>query len=134
MTDDQGDERMTENHENPADATPFHAAPDGTEPAAQLPDGAGPDATGPDTTEPDPSAALPAGTSASVMDLLAEHVPLALLADLAAPDGPVSQAILETEGMPDDAWWEGDDRPATPEGEDPGADDERPVDPDAAAG
>jgi hypothetical protein len=40
------------------------------------------------------------------MRLLAEHVPLALLADLATPDGPVSQAILETEGLPGDAWWE----------------------------
>jgi len=44
--------------------------------------------------------------SDTVMGLLAEHVPLALLADLAAPGGPVSQEILESEGLPDDAWWE----------------------------
>ena len=46
---------------------------------------------------------------ASVMDLLAEHVPLALLADLAEPGGPMSQVILESEGLPDDAWWEADE-------------------------
>ncbi|MDM8083667.1 hypothetical protein QUV83_02670 [Cellulomonas cellasea] len=45
------------------------------------------------------------GAPAAVMGLLAEHVPLALLADLAAVDGPVSQAILESEGLPADEWW-----------------------------
>jgi len=97
---------MTENHENPADAVPADAS-------GALP------------------AVTPGVTPPSVMDLLAEHVPLALLADLAAPDGPVSQAILETEGIPEDAWWEGDDRaePAADAGPD-----ELPVDPDAAAG
>ena len=50
----------------------------------------------------------PADPAGSVMQLLAEGVPLALLADLAAPDGPASQVILETEGLPDDAWWEAD--------------------------
>ncbi|WP_066581754.1 hypothetical protein [Cellulomonas timonensis] len=50
-------------------------------------------------------AAPAAGAPAAVMDLLAEHVPLALLADLAAVDGPVSQAILESEGLPADEWW-----------------------------
>ncbi len=58
----------------------------------------------------------PADASAdsdTVMGLLAEHVPLALLADLAAPGGPVSQEILESEGLPDDAWWEAaDDAPS----------------------
>lgn len=48
-------------------------------------------------------------TSEEVMGLLAEHVPLALLADLASPDGPISQAILEEEGLPEDAWWEADE-------------------------
>jgi hypothetical protein len=53
----------------------------------------------------------------AVMGLLAEHVPLALLADLVAPDGPVSQEILETEGLPEDAWWEADDsKPAGDKG------------------
>lgn len=51
----------------------------------------------------------------SVMGLLAEHVPLALLADLAAPDGPVSQEILETEGLPADAWWETNDDESKPD-------------------
>jgi hypothetical protein len=41
-----------------------------------------------------------------VMELLADHVPLALLMDLVAPDGPASADILRDEGMPDDAWWE----------------------------
>ena len=45
-------------------------------------------------------------SSDEVMDLLAEHVPLALLADLAAPSGENSTEILESEGLPDDAWWE----------------------------
>ncbi|WP_298462565.1 hypothetical protein [uncultured Cellulomonas sp.] len=41
-----------------------------------------------------------------VMDLLAEHIPLALLLDLAPTDGPASEEILRAEGVPDDAWWE----------------------------
>ena len=41
-----------------------------------------------------------------VMDLLHEHVPLALLCDLTQPAGPASAEILEIEGAPDDAWWE----------------------------
>lgn len=41
-----------------------------------------------------------------VAALLAGGVPLTLLADLAESDGPVSPAILESEGLPDDAWWE----------------------------
>lgn len=44
--------------------------------------------------------------SAEVMALLSEHVPLALLADLAEPAGPPSPAILEDEGLPEVAWWE----------------------------
>ncbi|MGW6131351.1 hypothetical protein ACWFNE_15125 [Cellulomonas sp. NPDC055163] len=82
----------------------------------------------------EPPAVTPAVTPPSVMDLLAEHVPLALLADLAAPDGPVSQAILETEGIPEDAWWEDDDQPASAAAAAEGTGDELPVDPDAAAG
>ena len=41
-----------------------------------------------------------------VMELLQEHVPLTLLADLAEKDGPASPVILETEGLPEHAWWE----------------------------
>lgn len=40
----------------------------------------------------------------AVMDLLAEHVPITLLVDLA--DAPQSEALLEAEGLPDDPWWE----------------------------
>jgi len=42
-----------------------------------------------------------------VRDLLAEHVPLALIVDLATPEA-TSAEILESEGLPDEAWWEGD--------------------------
>jgi hypothetical protein len=45
--------------------------------------------------------------SAEVMRLLGEGVPLALLADLAAPGGPSSPDILEDEGLPDVEWWGG---------------------------
>lgn len=38
------------------------------------------------------------------MDLLAEHVPLTLLADLATAE-PRSGEILRTEGLPEDEWW-----------------------------
>ena len=44
--------------------------------------------------------------SAEMMALLSEHVPLALLVDLAEPAGPPSPAILEDEGLPEVAWWE----------------------------
>ena len=44
-----------------------------------------------------------------VMELLADHVPLALLVDLVTPEGPASEEILRAEGMPQDAWWEADD-------------------------
>jgi hypothetical protein len=45
--------------------------------------------------------------SQEVMSLLSEHVPLALLADLAIPEGPASPDILTEEGLPEVAWWEG---------------------------
>ena len=38
-------------------------------------------------------------------ELLAEHVPLALLVDLVAPVVS-SEEILEAEGLPDEPWWE----------------------------
>ncbi len=43
--------------------------------------------------------------SDEVMDLLQEHVPLALLCDLSTPEGPHSAEILEEEGQPTDTWW-----------------------------
>ena len=54
-----------------------------------------------------------------VMELLAEHVPLALLVDLVTPEGPASAEILRAEGMPQDAWWEaGDGVEPAPDGAD----------------
>ena len=41
-----------------------------------------------------------------LMGLLAEHVPLALLADLVVASGPPSTEILQSEGLPDVPWWE----------------------------
>lgn len=40
-----------------------------------------------------------------VRDLLAEHVPLALIVDLVAPEA-TSAEILESEGLPETPWWE----------------------------
>ena len=40
-----------------------------------------------------------------VMELLQEHVPLALLCDLTTPEGPHSAEILAEEGQPADTWW-----------------------------
>ena len=40
-----------------------------------------------------------------VHELLAEHVPLALLVDLVAP-GVSSEEILKEEGLPEEPWWE----------------------------
>jgi len=69
----------------------------------------------------DEAAAPPQGSPGDeFMGLLAEHVPLALLADLAAPTGPRSAEILEAEGLPDNAWWEtADSTPAPPGTDDP---------------
>ncbi|WP_182113468.1 MULTISPECIES: hypothetical protein [unclassified Actinotalea] len=53
--------------------------------------------------------------SQEVMSLLAQGVPLALLADLASPDGPASPEILEDEGLPEVAWWDAEDAPASPD-------------------
>ena len=49
---------------------------------------------------------VPATDDALVMSLLHEHVPLALLCDLTAPEGPASREILDTEGEPAQRWWE----------------------------
>lgn len=40
-----------------------------------------------------------------VMSMLHDHVPLALLIDLTASDGPLSTEILSAEGAPETAWW-----------------------------
>ncbi|MFI2752857.1 hypothetical protein ACGIF2_05420 [Cellulomonas sp. P22] len=80
---------MTERTDHAADDAPTSAVARGHGPA----DGAAGDAP------------------AAVMDLLAEHVPLALLADLVAVGGPASREILESEGLPGDAWWVDPDAP-----------------------
>ncbi|MDQ1629263.1 MAG: hypothetical protein QOI54_3007 [Actinomycetota bacterium] len=41
-----------------------------------------------------------------VMNMLEQHVPIALLVDLSNPDGPGSAEILAQEGGPDNRWWE----------------------------
>lgn len=48
-------------------------------------------------------------------ELLAEHVPLALLVDLVGAQPPSSEELLATEGLPEEEWWEPTD------GEDPAA-------------
>ena len=45
------------------------------------------------------------GDDLAVMTMLQEHVPLSLLIDLTAPDGPSSAEILAEEGAPETAWW-----------------------------
>ena len=52
---------------------------------------------------------VPAEDTQTVRDLLAEHVPLALIVDLATPEA-TSTEILEAEGLPDEAWWEQDQK------------------------
>jgi hypothetical protein len=46
------------------------------------------------------------GADEAVMTLLHDHVPLALLCDLTATDGPESADILALEGAPETRWWE----------------------------
>ena len=52
---------------------------------------------------------VPTEDTQTVRDLLAEHVPLALIVDLATPEA-TSTEILEAEGLPDEAWWEQDQK------------------------
>ncbi|MFB9378565.1 hypothetical protein ACFFKU_07020 [Kineococcus gynurae] len=49
--------------------------------------------------DPTPTAAQP------VRDMLSEHIPLSLIMDLAAPDGPHSAELLASEGLPTEEWW-----------------------------
>lgn len=70
--------------------------------------------------EVDPSAGSAGPSDADTQpakDLLAEHVPLALIVDLVTPES-TSTEILESEGLPDVAWWEptdDSDAPAAPQ-------------------
>lgn len=52
------------------------------------------------------AAESPSDEDNPVMEMLGEHVPLSLIMDLSAPAGPDSEAILDDEGAPDQAWWE----------------------------
>jgi len=82
---------------------------------------------GEDESPPTP----PTGTAQEVLDLLAEGVPMALIADLIDPAGPPSPVYLEEEGAPAEAWWEPDFRAERAEGGDEaGADDGGPRDRD----
>jgi hypothetical protein len=104
---------------------------DRTPPAGEAIPGAAEGATGraDDAAEPLGSGSAPTADPEQVMDLLADHVPLALLMDLVTPQGPASAEILRDEGMPDDAWWEPEEEtesaegPAAPLGSDPASDD-----------
>ncbi len=53
-----------------------------------------------------PTSRFPASATEPVMAMLARHVPLSLIMDLASPSGPRSHEILLIEGEPDDRWWE----------------------------
>lgn len=44
------------------------------------------------------------GTDETVMELLADHVPITLLVDLA--EAPHSEELLQSEGLPEQSWWE----------------------------
>ena len=58
------------------------------------------------TTSEGPAERRAAGpTERPVRALLAQHLPLSLLVDLAAPDGPDSSAICAAEGCPSSSWW-----------------------------
>jgi hypothetical protein len=48
----------------------------------------------------------PDSADEAMMSMLHEHVPLSLLCDLTAPEGPESEEILAEEGTPDTRWWE----------------------------
>ena len=69
----------------------------------------------------EPASELPTDPSAQeVLDLLAEGVPMALVADLIDPAGPPSPVILEEEGLPDEAWWAPDFTPRPADDDAPG--------------
>ena len=57
---------------------------------------------------PDAPAADAPDAAEQTKELLEEHVPLSLIMDLTAPDGPHSKEILDAEGAPEQAWWERD--------------------------
>jgi hypothetical protein len=58
-----------------------------------------------DTTDADDGDQTDEATE-QTKELLGEHVPLSLIMDLTAPEGPHSKEILDAEGAPEQAWWE----------------------------
>ncbi|WP_432573829.1 hypothetical protein [Kineococcus sp. SYSU DK005] len=40
-----------------------------------------------------------------VMEMLSEHIPLSLIMDMVSPDGPRSEELLVSEGLPEQEWW-----------------------------
>ncbi|NAZ88764.1 hypothetical protein [Kineococcus indalonis] len=40
-----------------------------------------------------------------VMEMLSEHIPLSLIMDMVSPEGPHSEELLVSEGLPDQEWW-----------------------------
>ena len=65
-----------------------------------------PDDDGVDVAADDTADADDRDADDRVMGLLSEHVPLSLIVDLSAPEGPDSQEILTEEGEPEDVWWD----------------------------
>ena len=41
----------------------------------------------------------------AAVEMLQEHVPLALIRDMVAPHGPRARELLEAEGLPEQEWW-----------------------------
>ena len=78
-------------------------------------------------SQDDPPPTSPGDDTQPVKDLLAEHVPLALVVDLVTPEA-TSTEILEAEGLPDVAWWEPPvaDAAAAPDEQSPPPDDDAP--------
>lgn len=79
-----------------------------------------------DARDATPSAESPAETAShEVLELLAEGVPMTLVADLLDPAGPPSPVILEEEGLPEEHWWEQDFKPGARKADDAGPADAR---------
>ncbi|GIG38307.1 hypothetical protein [Cellulomonas phragmiteti] len=69
--------------------------------APQDPPGAG----GDPPEDGEPVVVLGVDAAQHAQELLAEHVPLTLLADLLSPTGETSAELLDEEGLPEEEWW-----------------------------
>ncbi|MFC8190924.1 hypothetical protein ACFUMH_04590 [Cellulomonas sp. NPDC057328] len=114
---------MDEQRTSPEGVPPEDVPTDGAVPDGAVQDGAVQDGAvqgGADAALPPSVQALEEVVGARGVDatqhaqeLLAEHVPLALLVDLLTPTGDTSADLLAAEGLPDDPWWQdGDDASA----------------------